>query len=57
MMKYIIKIENKFEVEAESKEEALNKFWEDEVNATQMDAETMLDESITVHEPSIAETP
>lgn len=49
-MKYRIKIENGFEIEAESKEEALSKFWEDEINATQMDAETMLDESITVHE-------
>jgi hypothetical protein len=48
MIKYIVKIQNEFEVEAESEEEALNKFWEDGVNATQMNAETMLDESITV---------
>ena len=47
-MKYLVKIQNEFEVDANSEEEALNTFWENEVNATQMNAETMLDESITV---------
>lgn len=50
MPRFLIKVEAECEIEADNEDEAMEKFWMEEINDTQMDAATYIEENLTINE-------